>query len=92
MVTDMLNNALIVSVDLLHYPGFVAQLRNEEIPGAEESFQVLKFGGMAWDVSTFHFRKFNIAGSNYETILPANDDWWTLLYNLGSLRKRAGAE
>lgn len=92
MATSIQNNALIVSVDLLHSPGSVAQLRGVETTGAEEPLKIVKFEGKDWNALTSHFGKVDITGAYHQTMPVANVDWWNVLYNLGNLRKRAGWE
>ncbi|KAL5346977.1 tRNA (guanine-N(7)-)-methyltransferase non-catalytic subunit trm82 [Pseudogymnoascus australis] len=90
VATNKQNNALVVSVDLLHSPGSVAQLRGVETTVAEEPLKVVKFEGKDWNALTSHFGKVDITGANHQTMPVANVDWWNVLYNLGNLRKRAG--
>lgn len=92
MATSIQNNALIVSVDLLHCPSLVAQLRDVETIGVEEPLKVIKFEGKDWNALTSHFGKVDITGADYETMPAASVDWWNVLYSLGNLRKRAGWE
>ncbi|KFX88944.1 hypothetical protein V490_07310 [Pseudogymnoascus sp. VKM F-3557] len=91
MATSMQNNTLIVSIDLLHCPGSVTQLRDVEVTGAEP-LKVIKFEGKDWNSLTSHFGKVDTTGGDHQTMPAASVDWSTLLYNLGNLRKRAGWE
>lgn len=90
MATSIQNNALIVSVDLLHCPSSEAQLRDVETIGVEEPLKVIKFEGKDWNALTTHFGKVDITGADHQTMPAASVDWWNVLYNLGNLRKRAG--
>ncbi|KFY93690.1 hypothetical protein V500_03571 [Pseudogymnoascus sp. VKM F-4518 (FW-2643)] len=92
MATSTQNNALIVSVDLLHCPSSVAQLRDVETIGVEDPLKVIKFEGKDWNALTTHFGKVDITGADHQTMPAASVDWWNVLYNLGNLRKRAGWE
>ncbi|OBT62957.1 hypothetical protein VE03_07654 [Pseudogymnoascus sp. 23342-1-I1] len=92
MATSIQNNTLIVSVDQLHCPGSVAQLREVETTGAGEPLKVVKFEGKEWNALTSHFGKVDITGADHHTMPAASVDWWNVLYNLGNLRKRAGWE
>lgn len=92
MATSVQNNTLIVSVDLLHCSGSVAQLRDVEKTGAEEPLKVIKFEGKGWNTLTSHYGKVGMTGSNHQMMPAASVDWWNVLYSLGNLRKRAGWE
>ncbi|KFY45025.1 hypothetical protein V494_01197 [Pseudogymnoascus sp. VKM F-4513 (FW-928)] len=92
MAITVQSDTLVVSVDLLHGPGSVAQLRDVEAIGTEEPLKVVKFEGKEWNVSTSHFGKVDTTGADHQTMPAAGVDWWNVLYNLGNLRKRAGWE
>lgn len=91
MVEDKSRDALIISVDSIHRPGSIDQLRTRESPTVEP-LQVVQLTGDEWSISAFQFKELAVVDDICQTTVPAEDSWSKVLYTLGNLRKRAGEE